>query len=211
MNGVVRIAIPKGRLFEPSLDLLARAGVYAPGDERETRKLIFGNGDGFEFIALKPIDIPVYVESGSIDAGIVGSDILRELDSDVYEPVDLKIGRCAIALAAPEGRSLDYSQSLRIATKYPRTAERFFRTKNAHVHVVRLDGSVEIAPILGLADAIVDVVETGRTLRDNGMAIVEEIARVTSKLIVNRTALKVKAQSVGQLVARLDAVVYENS
>ena len=212
MNDTVRIAIPKGRLFEPSLDLLARAGVYAPGEDRGTRKLIFGSdGTGCEFIALKPIDIPVYVESGSIDAGIVGTDILRELESDVNEPLDLRIGTCTLVLAAPEGTTLEYARALKIATKYPRTAEKFFRSRNVHVHVVRLDGSVEIAPLLGLADAIVDLVETGRTLRENGMVVVEEISRVTAKLIVNRTAMKVKTQRVNPFLARLDAVVYENS
>ncbi len=210
MNGSLRIAVPKGRLFEPALNLLARAGVPVPDEARESRKLVFGTG-GFEFIALKPIDVPIYVESGSIDAGIVGTDILRELESDVHEPVDLKIGRCAIVLAAPGGTRLDFTQALRIATKYPRTAERFFRAKNAHVHVVRLDGSVEIAPVLGLADAIVDVVETGRTLRENGMVVVEEITKVTSKFIVNRAAMKLKTKALSPLLAQLDAVVYENS
>ena len=160
---------------------------------------------------LKPIDIPVYVESGAIDVGIVGSDILRELESDVYEPMDLQIGRCRLSLAVPDGKTLSYDQHLRVATKYPRTAARFFAAKNSHVHVVKLDGSVEIAPLLGLADAIVDLVETGRTLRENGMHIVEDIAQISAKFIVNRTAMKMKAKAIRQLISQLDATVYENT
>lgn len=211
MNGDVRIAIPKGRLFDPALALLGRAGLYQEGDGRGSRKLVFGSGGEMpEYIALKPVDIPIYVEAGAVDAGIVGTDILRELGSDVYEPVDLRIGACRLVLAAPAGVTLAFDQGLRIATKYPRTAAEFFKSRNAHVHIVRLDGSVEIAPLLGLADAIVDLVETGRTLRDNGMLVVEEISRVTSKLIVNRTSMKMKSRNLGVCIQRIDAVVYAN-
>lgn len=211
MNGDLRIAVPKGRLFDAALALLARAELYREGDGRESRKLIFGGGVNMpEYIALKPVDIPVYVEAGAIDAGIVGTDILRELGSDVYEPVDLRIGKCTLVLAAPAGVTLSYDQGLRVATKYPRTAAQFFRSRNAHVHIVRLDGSVEIAPLLGLAEAIVDLVETGRTLRENGMITVEEIAPVTAKLIVNRASMKVKSRNLGTCIQRLDAVVYAN-
>jgi len=208
MNGV-RIALPKGRLYDQALILLAKAGIRPAEDQNGSRKLVFPDTDlHHEFVCLKPVDIPVYVESGAIDAGIVGSDILREFESDVYEPLDLQIGKCGLVLAAPDGAELAYDQHLRIATKYPKTAERFFKAHNAHVHIVKLDGSVEIAPLLGLSDAIVDLVETGRTLRENGMRVVEEITRVSAKLIVNRTAMKMKAAEVGRLTAKLDAVVY---
>ncbi|HUI66377.1 MAG TPA: ATP phosphoribosyltransferase [Bacteroidota bacterium] len=211
MNKELRIAVPKGRLYDPTMSLLTRAEMYRGGDGRESRKLIFDGGpDGIEYIALKPIDIPVYVEAGAVDAGIVGTDILRELDSKVHEPLDLRIGRCTLVLAAPAGVTLEFDRGLRVATKYPKTAAYFFRARNTHVHVVRLDGSVEIAPRLGLADAIVDLVETGRTLRENGMVVVEEIATVTAKLIVNRTSMKVKSGLIGQCLSRLDAVVYAN-
>ncbi len=212
MNEKVLIALPKGRLFEQTIALLGRAGVHADETHAGSRRLTFTDREGrFEFVCLKPVDIPVYVESGSIDAGVVGSDILRELDSDVYEPLDLQIGKCRLAVAAPEGIAPSYDHALRVATKYPRTAAQFFRSKNAHVHIVRLDGSVEIAPLLGLSDVIVDLVETGRTLRENGMSIVEEVAPVSAKLIVNRTAMKMKAGTLGQLIAQLDMVVYANT
>lgn len=211
MKRLVRIALPKGRVYEQAAALLGRAGIIIPSGADGSRKLVFPDAGGrFEFVPLKPVDIPVYVESGTIDAGIVGSDVLRELEADVYEPVDLGIGRCRMVLAAPGGVALSPAGSLRIATKYPRTTERFFRSKQLHVHIVKLDGSVEIAPLLGLADAIVDLVETGRTLRENGMHVVEEVAAVSAKLIVNRTAMKTKSADIRHLVTQLDTVVYED-
>jgi ATP phosphoribosyltransferase len=209
MNQKVMIALPKGRLFETARALLAEAGLRAK--EEGSRKLVVGDVTGrYEFVSLKPGDIPVYVESGAIDAGIVGTDILRELESDVYEPVDLRIGLCSLVVAAPDGAAFRPEEMLRSATKYPRTAERHFRAKHAHVHIVRLDGSVEIAPLLGLSDAIVDLVETGRTLRENGMSIVEEVAKVSAKFIVNRTAMKMKGAEINFVIKELDRVVYEN-
>ena len=204
------VALPKGRLYDPARTLLAKAGLPLSGDSDESRKLITADASGrFEFVALKPADIPVYVESGAIDAGIVGSDILRELESDVYEPVDLRIGVCRLVLAAPEGAPFPPPRVLRIATKYPKTAERYFRARRTHAHVVRLDGSVEIAPLLGLADGIIDLVETGRTLRENGLRVVDEVSGISAKLIVNRTAMKMRAADAQMLIAQLDAVVYE--
>jgi len=212
MNRQPLIALPKGRLFDQTLGLLARAGVTTAKRLNESRKLTFQDDEGqYEFVALKPVDIPVYVESGAVDAGIVGTDILREVESDVYEPLDLQIGKCRLVVAGPNGVDLDFARHVRVATKYPHTAERFFRSKNAHVHIVRLDGSVEIAPLLGLADAIIDLVETGRTLQENNMRIFEEVAPVTAKLIVNRTAMKLKSASIGGLISQLDAVIYANS
>jgi len=211
MKNRALIALPKGRLYEKAVDLLGRAGIRIPPAPDGSRKLVFPDADGrFDFVLLKPIDIPVYVESGAIDAGIVGSDVLREREADVYEPVDLGIGKCRLVLAAPAGVALSSAGSLRVATKYPRTAELFFRARQLHVHIVKLDGSVEIAPLLGLADAIVDLVETGRTLMENGMHELEDVARVSAKLIVNRTAMKMKSADVRHLITLLDTVVYEN-
>jgi ATP phosphoribosyltransferase len=211
MKNRVIIALPKGRLYETATELLGKSGIVIPPAPDGSRKLVFPDAEGrFEFVPLKPVDIPVYVESGTIDAGIVGSDVLRENEADVYEPVDLGIGRCRLVLAAPAGVRLSASGSLRVATKYPRTTERFFRNKQLHVHIVKLDGSVEIAPLLGLAEAIVDLVETGRTLRENGMNVVEDVASVSAKLIINRTSMKMKSADVRHLITQLDTVVYEN-
>ena len=212
MNGKLLCALPKGRLFESSLDLLARAGITTHNREDSSRRLTFSDDQKrFEFVSLKPVDIPVYVESGAVDVGVVGTDILREIDSDVYEPLDLQIGKCRLVVAAAADAALDFSEHLKIATKYPRTADRHFRSRNIHVHIVRLDGSVEIAPLLGLADAIVDLVETGRTLKENHMVIVEDVAQVSSKIIVNRTAMKIKGPAISGLIAQLDRVVYANT
>jgi ATP phosphoribosyltransferase len=211
MTRELRIALPKGRLLEQAVELLSKAGIHAAEEYNNSRRLMQSDSnDEYALIALKPIDIPVYVESGAVDLGIVGSDILRELEPDLYEPLDLQIGKCTLSLAARAGRQLSYEEHLRIATKYPRTADRFFKARRAHVQVVRLEGSVEIAPLLGLADAIVDLVETGRTLRENGLAVVEEIAPVSARLIVNRTAMKIHSARINQLVAQLDAVIYAN-
>jgi ATP phosphoribosyltransferase len=212
MNSRPLVALPKGRLFDQALLLLAKAGVTTEKRLNESRKLTFSDDAGrYEFVALKPVDIPVYVESGAVDAGIVGTDILREVESDVYEPLDLQIGKCRLVVAGPNGADLDFARHVRVATKYPHTAERFFRSKNAHVHIVRLDGSVEIAPLLGLADAIIDLVETGRTLQENNMRIFEEVAQVTAKLIVNRTSMKLKSGPINTMIAQLDAVIYATS
>lgn len=212
MNGKLLIALPKGRVYDAALGLLARASIVIDATAQASRALIFEDtAERFQFVALKPVDIPVYVESGVIDAGIVGSDILREADSDVNEPLDLQIGKCRLAVAGPDGKSVSYHQNIRVATKYPRTANRFFQARSAHVHIVRLEGSVEIAPLLGLADVIVDLVETGRTLRENGMSIIEDVAGVSSKLIVNRTAMKMKAMAVNALITDLDRIVYANT
>ena len=212
MNEPLRIALPKGRLLEEAIRLLDRVGMRPDVDHNATRKLMVdGNAGRVQFVTLKPIDIPVYVESGAIDAGIVGSDILRELDVDVYEPLDLGFGKCRLVLAAPRGTPLPVGQALRVATKYPRTAKRFFAARNAHVHVVRLEGSVEIAPILGLADGIVDLVETGRTLADNDLVVVEEVEQVSAKLIINRTAMKMRSTEIRSLIAHLDSVLYAHS
>ena len=212
MNGKLLIALPKGRVYDAALALLGRASIIIDATAQFSRALIFEDtAERYQFVALKPVDIPVYVESGVIDAGIVGSDILREADSDVNEPLDLQIGKCRLAVAGPDAKTVSYHQNIRVATKYPRTASKFFQGRNAHVHIVRLEGSVEIAPLLGLADVIVDLVETGRTLRENGMSIIEEVAGVSSKLIVNRTAMKMKAAAVNKLITDLDKVVYANS
>lgn len=207
----IRLALPKGRLQEQALELLTRAGVCAGARDRDSRRLVLPDAQGkIDFIILKPIDIPVYVESGAIDMGIVGSDILRELEADVYEPLDLRIGACRLSLAAPEGIALSFADHLHIATKYPRTSERYFRAKNAHAEIIKLEGSVEIAPLLGLADAIVDLVETGRTLRENGLEVIEDIAQVSAKFIVNRTAMKLQSTAIHDILGHLDATIYAN-
>jgi ATP phosphoribosyltransferase len=212
MNGGLLIALPKGRLFDAALEILARANIRMPDVRNGSRRLTFPDTESkYDFVALKPVDIPVYVESGAIDAGIVGSDVLRENEPDVYEPLDLQIGKCRMVVAAPKGSPLDFGSLIRIATKYPSTAERHFLSKHVHVRIVRLEGSVEIAPLLGLSHGIVDLVETGRTLRENGMEVIDEVAPVSAKLIVNRTAMKTKSVTINKLIHQLDTAVYADT
>jgi ATP phosphoribosyltransferase len=211
MRPEIRFGLPKGRLLDPARALLERAGIAIDHDQETSRLLTFPDRSGkYSFVVLKPVDIPVYVEAGALDVGIAGTDILREQQSDVHEPLDLRIGLCRLVVAG-RGEENGGPGLLRVATKYPRTAEAYFRARNTHVHIMKLDGSVEIAPLLGLSDVIVDLVESGRTLRENGLQVLEEIAQVSAKLIVNRTSMKLRAGPVGGLVEQLDRVVYANS
>ncbi len=203
-------ALPKGRLQDALMDLIGRAGIRIDLS-RVSRRLTFPDCDNrFAFVSLKPADVPTYVESGAADVGVVGSDVLRECEPDVYEPLDLRIGLCRLVVAVPLDRPLTDGGQWKIATKYPRTAARFFAEHNDHVHIVKLEGSVEIAPQLGLADAIVDLVETGRTLKENGLIVTQEVAQVSAKLIVNRTVMKTKREAVQRLLTDLDGVIYAN-
>lgn len=212
MRNQISFGLPKGRIFDQSVALLDKAGVKIRKEDLESRLLTFHDMENrFSFVHLKPVDIPVYVESGVIDVGIVGTDILRELGSDVYEPIDLGIGKCKLVLAARNGAELFPSAHIRVATKYPKTAQRYFTAKNMHVHIIKLEGSVEIAPILGLADMIVDLVETGRTLRENGLAVLAEVSDISAKLIVNRTSMKIQSAAIKQLISHLDSIVYANT
>lgn len=196
------IALSKGRLLNGAESIFTRAGLPFP--PLDTRSLIVEKSD-LRFLFVKDMDVPVYVEYGVADAGICGSDVLGEAGSDVLVPLDLGYGRCRLVLAAPPSSrfSEGWPTSLRVATKYVRATLGFFETRGLAADVVRLQGSVEIAPGLGLADCIVDMVETGRTLRENGLEVVEEITRTSARLVVNRASDHLKREAVASLVARL--------
>ncbi|MFQ5899570.1 MAG: ATP phosphoribosyltransferase [Candidatus Methylomirabilia bacterium] len=190
---LLTLALPKGRLLKPALDLLRRIGV--DGVDADSRKLIFADErSGLRVLILKPADIPAYVEYGAADLGIVGKDILLEHEPDVYEPLDLGFGFCRLVVAEPEelwGRDDPAKRSwVRVASKYPHLTERYFSERGIQVEVIRLDGSIELAPLVGLADRIVDLVQSGETLRANGLVEVAEILTSTARLIVNRASLK---------------------
>jgi ATP phosphoribosyltransferase len=206
---MLTLALPKGRLLDPALELLRERGV--DGVDGESRRLIFEDeGHGLKLLLLKPADIPAYVTYGAADLGIVGKDILAEQAPDVYEPLDLGFGFCRLVVA--ERRELwerdDPSKWswLRVATKYPRVTEAYFSDKGVQVELVRLDGSIELAPLVGLADRIVDLVQSGETLRANGLVEVEEIMRSTARLIVNRASMKTEYAAVSALIHGLRAV-----
>jgi len=196
------VALTKGRLLEGSEALFRGAGLPFPNGDG--RRLVATEGE-LRFLFVKDVDVATYVEHGVADCGVVGRDVLLEAGSDVYEPLDLGFGRCRLALARMQDVALDLARggALRVATKYPRLSARWFRERGVSAEVVRLGGSVELAPVLGLADCIVDVVETGRTLQDNGLEIVEEIAVSTARLIVNRASFHARREPVQRLLDAL--------
>ena len=206
MKKLLTLALPKGRLLRPALDMLGSLGL--DGVDPESRKLIFSDErHGLRFLILKPADVPTYVEYGAADLGIVGKDILLEQEPDVYEPLDLGFGFCRLVVAEPkelwERDDPSKWSWVRVATKYPVLTERYFSERGIQVEMVRLDGSIELAPLVGLADRIVDLVQSGETLRANGLVEVAEIARSTARLILNRASLKTEYSPVSQLIERL--------
>jgi ATP phosphoribosyltransferase len=204
------LALPKGRLLEPTLGMLRGMGL--DGVDEDSRRLIFTDSHrGLRVLFLKPADVPAYVQYGAADLGIVGKDILLEQEPDVYEPLDLGFGFCRLVVAEP--RTLWERDDparwswVRVATKYSRLTERYFSERGIQVEIVRLDGSVELAPLVGLADRIVDLVQSGETLRANGLVEVAEITRSTARLIVNRASLKTEYASVSGLVEEMRKAV----
>ena len=183
---MIRLAIPKGRLGNAVADLLQRSGHDCAGLRNGSRRLAFTMGD-IEAILVKPSDIAVYVEHGAADIGVAGKDVLMEDEPDVFELMDLGFGNCRMAVAAPAGFADDPSRVLRVASKYPRVAGEHFARKNRAAEVITLHGSIELAPLVGLSDVIVDIVETGTTLRENGLEVLEEIAPLSARLIANRS------------------------
>jgi ATP phosphoribosyltransferase len=195
------MALPKGRIFDASLSFLAGCGISLPPDTASTRKLQLDSSDGrYRFILVKAIDVPIYVEYGAADAGICGTDVLRELAPDVHQPLDLKFGRCRMVVAGRGTEDGNARPAPRIATKYPRIAEQFFRQRGKAVEVIPVSGSVELAPALGLAELIVDLVETGNTLRENGLVVVDEIMQCTARLIINRASFHTRQKEISALL-----------
>ncbi len=204
-DDLIAIALPKGRLFPDALNLFAGMGVTGIETLVDSRCLTFVDAvRGLRFLALKAVDIPTYVEHGAADLGIVGKDLLLEQGRDVYEPLDLGFGACRLVVAEPAGRRArpapQFASSFRVATKYPHLAERHFSQKGIQVEIVQLSGSIELAPVLGLAERIVDLVATGNTLRENGLVEVEEILRASARLIVNRASLKTRYQAIQAVI-----------
>lgn len=198
------LAIAKGRLQADALGLLQQVGLTFSSDSFATRRLAFEDETrGYRLIFVKPADVPVYVEHGIADCGIVGLDVLLESEPDLLQPLALDIGACDIVVAARREAILNQFGMLRVATKYPRIAAKHFGARGVAVDLIALSGSVELAPVLGLADCIVDLVETGRTLKENGLSIVEVITKITARLVVNRASYQLKAAAVGQLIRSL--------
>jgi len=207
-EGPLRLALPRGALFSRALDLLERIGVDTAELRGDSRSLVFETG-GMMLVTMRPSDVPTYVEAGAADLGITGKDVLLEQrDRAVYELLDLGFGACRLVLAGRRGDpSLGESErrlgTMRIATKYPRIAERYFEDTGRQAEVIEVKGSVELAPLAGLADGIVDLVDTGRTLAENELEVREEIATCTARLVANRVSHKLRAAEIDRFAARL--------
>ncbi len=207
MNTFLTIAMPKGRIFEEAAKLMRQAGYLLPEEFDESRKLILDIEEaGMRFILAKPMDVVTYVEHGVADVGIAGKDVMMEEARDVYEVLDLKISACHLAVAGlPNTPLRDVAQ--KVATKYPNVASSYFRGQGEQVEIIKLNGSIELAPMIGLADRIVDIVSTGKTLKENGLVELERIGEITSRLIVNPVSYRVKDQIIDELVDRLSKVI----
>ncbi|HIX09762.1 MAG TPA: ATP phosphoribosyltransferase [Firmicutes bacterium] len=206
---MIKFALPKGRLAEKSAELLAKCGVDTSVLAEDTRKLVLGSADRrYGFFLVKPADVPAYVEAGVADLGIVGKDTLIEEGRDLYEMLDLKMGECRLCIAGyPERKDVLTNPHLRVATKYVNTARRVFADRE-EIEIIPLHGSIELAPVTGLADVIFDVVQTGSTLKANGLVVLEEVfTGITARLVANKVCLKTKAAELLPLIARLREAV----
>ncbi len=210
-DGPLTIAMPKGRLTDDALTFLKRAGYDIPSNGDAGRKLVLDVPDGrLRYILVKPSDVPIFVEYGAADVGIAGLDVLREAGRDVYEPLLLPFGQCRLVVAGPANRPdkpLRLERSPRIATKFPRLTEAFFRQRGIAPEIIFMSGSVELAPLVGLADLIVDLVQTGVTLRENGLAEIRVILESQAVLIANRASYRLKAEPVRALIDALAGVI----
>jgi ATP phosphoribosyltransferase len=213
MNAPIRIALSKGRILEESLPLLARAGITAVEDPATSRKLVLDTSDpGVQLVVIRAADVPTYVQFGATELGFTGKDVLREYDSDdLYELLDLRIANCRLSVAEPAAlaRTDDPRQwtRLRVATKYPAITRRHFAAKGIQTDIIKLYGSMELAPLVGLSDRIVDLVSSGQTLKANGLVEVERIMDVSAWLVANRAAMKINNARIKELVARLGRAV----
>lgn len=200
----LNVALPKGRLGDNVYQLFAEAGFECPSILENSRKLIFENPEtGVRYFWVKPSDVAIYVARGAADIGVAGKDILLEYRPDVYELMDLGIGKCRMAVAAPVGFTEDPARTLRVATKFSRIARDYYAGIGRDIDIIHLNGSIEIAPILGLSDVIVDIVETGTTLRENHLEVRETIVPISARLIANRSGFKFKREAIERLMAGL--------
>lgn len=201
---MINIALPKGRLGEKIYDIFERAGYECPSIKEPNRKLIFENAEkGVRYFWVKPSDVSIYVERGAADIGVCGKDILVEYAPDVYELLDLKKGVCKMAVAAKKDFYDDGQRTLKVATKFVRAAKAFYAKKGRAIDVIKLNGSIEIAPILGLSDVIVDIVETGATLKENDLEVVETVFPISARLIVNKASFKFKTEEIENLTKKV--------
>lgn len=207
---MINIALPKGRLGEKVYDLFERAGYACPEMREKSRKLIFENEETkVRYFWAKPTDVPIYVEHGAADVGIAGKDILLEYAPDVYELGDLGMGKCRMCVAGPTGFRDSLDTTLRVATKFPNIAKTYYSSKSRQIDIINLHGSIELAPIVGLSDVIVDIVETGSTLKENNLAVLESIVPISARLIANKAGYKFKYDTIREMSEAVFALCKE--
>lgn len=205
---MLSIALPKGRLGDKVYKMMTEAGYECPDYANNDRKLIVESANGeLRYLLVKPSDVSVYVEHGVADVGIVGKDILMEDEPDIYELLDLDIGKCRMCVAAPVDFEDDQEETLRVATKYVNVAKKHFMEKNRDIEIIKLNGSIELGPILGLTDVIVDIVETGTTIKENNLEIVEAFKDISARLIANKASFKFKNELITEMVEKLQEKV----
>lgn len=205
-SSILNIALGKGRLADITIEKLANIGITFPDYSKSSRKLIFEDATGkIRIVFVKAGDVDIYVEKGACDMGVAGKDTLMESRSDIFELLDLGYGKCRFAVAARKGFQKDHQRKIRVATKYPNVAKEYFEKQGRAIETIKINGSVELAPLMGLADVIVDIVETGTTLKENGLEIIEQISEVSARLIVNRVSLKTKQDALLSIIDALDS------
>ena len=205
---MLNIALPKGRLGEKVYSLFEKAGYACPELLQDSRRLIFENaGAGVRYFWVKPSDVAIYVERGAADLGVAGKDILLEYEPEVYELLDLGLGRCRMAVAGPKDFYDSGLRSLKVATKFAGIASAYYERKGREIDIIRLNGSIELAPVLGLSDVIVDIVETGKTLRENDLVVLEEVMPISARLIANKAAYQFKTAEVEKLKENVKGMI----
>ena len=211
MKTMLNVALPKGRLGEKVYAMFEKAGFPCPSIKENNRKLIFENEEcGVRYFWVKPSDVAIYVERGAADIGVAGKDILLEYEPDVYELLDLDLGKCRMAVAAKAGFRDDTRKTLRVATKFSNIARSYYRSKGRDIDIIHLNGSIEIAPILGLSDVIVDIVETGTTLKENDLLVYDNIVPISARLIANKASYKFKGEQIDTILSSMAKQMEEN-
>lgn len=208
MKTMLNVALPKGRLGEKVYGMFEKAGFECPSIKEQNRKLIFENQEaGVRYFWVKPSDVPIYVERGVADIGVAGKDILLEYSPEVYELLDLNIGKCKMAVASKKNFRYNNQRTLKVATKFVNIAQNYYSSIGRDIDIIHLNGSIEIAPILGLSDVIVDIVETGTTLKENDLEVIETVVPISARLIVNKTSFKFKSEAIEKLKTELEVQV----
>ena len=211
MNKVINIALPKGRLGEKVYKLFEKLGYGCPALLENSRKLVFEDEkNGVRYFWVKPSDVAIYVETGVADVGVVGKDILLEQNPDVYELIDLGFGKCRMAVAGKKGEILPLDKTIKVATKFPNIAKKHFTSKSREIDIIKLNGSIELAPILGMSDVIVDIVETGSTLRENDLEVFEDIVNISARFISNKTSFRFKTEELELMKSRIEKELYND-